>query len=177
MSMGSAVQADVLGARADQQVAAPVSLTSAWTTCVDAPAVATADNGGSAITNTATEVDRVQTHPLSFAKGGGTIGLFRLKYPAALTVIQQCKIQVRGRTGTQDWEQRKNGEGNDVVELTAAPSTDEVSADGNWKYSYVDLLKHGWDRAGCQELVPCIHTALNGTGADPATATVEGKGI
>lgn len=155
-------------------VSAPVSLTSSWVTLVGAGLIAAVDNAGS-ITNTATQVVRTGTTPLSFVQKAGTHMALRVRYPAGLTITQQPKVSVRGKTGEDPWEQRKNIAGSDVVELTLNPTTDEKSADGLWQYSYVDPGIHLWDRLACAQLVPGIVQAMTATGGVITGVTIEGK--
>ena len=157
-------------------IVAPVSISSSWETLVDAGTLNTADNGGSAITQASAQVTRAGTHPASFAQFGGTYVAARIKYPVGMTITTQPQVSFRGRSGNQDWEQRKNIAGSDVVTITLNPSTDEKSADGAYQYSYMDPTAHLWDRVGCDEMLPCIVVAPAGTGgAGMALATLEGK--
>jgi len=163
-------------------MSAPVSLTSSWATLIVAGAAASSlglgvvDNA-SAITNAATQI-KERTKPASF-KNGGTTLLLRIKYPAAYTASQSLQGCVRGRTGTaQEWEERRNVSGTDIVTFTLSPSTDQVSADGNFKYSYVDPAIHAWDRLGCEELLFGITQILAGSGGGGTDAcSLEGKVI
>lgn len=173
MAMGSAVQGNVVGARADRPVVSPVSLSSGYQVIGEAGIAAAADNGGNPITRPATQIIRAGTRPLGFAGAGGTHAGVRLKYPVGMTISQQLILNCFGRSLNQDWELRKNVQGLIDVQITASPSGDMISADGLWQYTYVDLGIHLWDRAGREELVFSVKQAFNGTGADPLLAVIE----
>lgn len=141
----------------------PVSIVSYWVTAVDTnTGLTTADNGGSAVTNPATQITASTRYILDRNDTGGTRIHFRLKYTTGGTTTSYPTITVFGRADSSEpWQNLPNLAGNRAFTFVAAP---EDAADGTYSYTAVDPTANVVDTNGCNEFIVGIEVAAVGSG-------------
>lgn len=151
---------DIILAGSNTRSTTPVSITSGWSTVIDALGMDDVD--AATITNPTTEIILSTRHRLH-RKGIGTTLLLRMGYDDGLTSITDPVVKVFGKTGTSEiWTLLKSNAPALTGTLTTALTTDVT--DGTYLYTTPDPIALGWDCLGCDYLLVGIQTALAGTG-------------
>lgn len=141
----------------DAKLTIPVSLATDWVSLRDTPA--TADNGGSAVTNPGNVLDTVSPR-LGMDRAGTTVQI-RLQYPAGASISTAPVVQLFGIDRNGVPQRLTDADGNHELTLSAA-SSDPTDGTSKWtEAKEVDA------QANFQVMV-AVKTALAGTGISGA---------
>lgn len=155
------------------EIVRPAQLAAKWDYLISNGGLETADNGGSSITNPATQVTNSTTRIMKCA-GRGTILRLRMRYDDGITTSTDPVVQVFGRFDDGEaWQKLVNKAATHEVSFPSTEAAD--AADGTDKYTDVDPDDHAWDLDGCNEILVGVKTALAASGGDPTLSLLEGK--
>src|SRR3990167_9218005 len=133
----------------DARITAPVSVTSRWTTIIDATGMDDVD--AVTITDPNAEIITAMRHVFRRAGKAGTLLRLRLAYDDGVTVTTEPIIKVFGRTESDAWEILPNLDGTLSVTMQIALTTD--ASDGTLNFTTPGKTEHTWDCDGCDEII------------------------
>jgi len=151
MALGTTV---VLGTGFTGQATLPGSVTSGWTTAIDAGGMDTLDDA--TLDSPDTQITDSTRHLIQKPKRGGTIIRLRMGYDRTTTAITtDPTINVFGRvqgSGASGWQALRNEDGNIDVAMTTDPPND--TDDGStFQFTVPSRTAHSWDTDGNDEFL------------------------
>lgn len=172
MALSDAVTAIVQGARATR----PSSFLSSWRTVIDAGGMTVQDNGGSFITNPASQIADATRRPLKVNKG--VVLRLRLAYDKGDSPDENNppKVLVFGRTGNNAYQRLENNvnEGKTAsVPVPLASATDLV--EGSFKYTHPNYVEMTFDIDGCRDILVGLVQPYAVNSGDASKAFLQAK--
>lgn len=173
MALGTTVTVDSDPRKIADQVC-PTSVTSVWSTIIDAGGMDQTDNSGNPIRNPTASITDSTRHIFQ-RRALGTLLLLRLVYDDGITGVTDPVVAVFGRTKGQVWQLLKTRAL--AITGTIATSLTTDVTDGTNNYTTPDYSTTCWDCLGCDEILVGVQTALAAGVGTVATAYLEGKFI